>query len=1106
VIEHAVPLSPLQEGLLFHALHGDEPQAGDAYQVQFTLDFDGPVDAGAMRAATECLLRRHAYLRSGFRGGPGSGTASGSGDSGTASGGPSQFIADEVAAPWRELDLSGLQPAEQEAELDRVLAADRAEPFDLARPPLLRCTLVDLGAAGSRLLLTNHHILLDGWAHRRMVDELLALYESGGDDSALPPAPPHHCYTGWLEGLDRADGERAWRDRLGTCEGPTLLAAEAPADPQPGPDASAAPAPRRRLLRTLPKEITERLNERCSSHGWSLNTVVQGVWALALLAVTGREDVLFGGVLTGSEAAFPGAGAMLGYFVNILPVRANPRPAETLTGMLARLEAEQSAMAAHRHLGLGDVRRASGLGGELFDTLAVLEPAPFDPAREPAAKRLGITAAEHREGNHYPYSFSVVPGETLLLRGDFDPARVAPADAEALLERVELLLRTVADDPERTVASVELTTEDERRLLLGDWNDTRRDVPPRTLAALFEQRVADVPDSTALVYGDNAMSYAELDQRANRLARVLAARGIGPEQIVALALPRSAEMIVSLLAVTKAGAAYLPIDPAYPADRIAFMVEDSRPALLITLSEVELPDGGPQRLVLDGPGTAEQAGAQDSAPLTDADRAAPLTADHPAYVIYTSGSTGTPKGVVVTHRGLAAFAESEVERFAVTGQSRVLQFSSPSFDAAVLEVCMAFRAGAALLVPPRGPLVGSALMDVLTERKVTHALIPPAALAGVPDAELPDFQCLIVGGDACPDDLVARWAPGRRMVNAYGPTETTVVATTSAPLTPPAASGTGAAAPGTAADRTVSDGTAGSPPIGTPIADTRVRVLDAALRLVPPGVPGELYVAGAGVARGYLGRPELTAQRFVADPYGPPGSRMYRTGDLVRWERDGNLRFLGRLDDQVKVRGFRIELGEIEAVLRTHASVDQAVVTVRTDGAESGDGTAEGADSVESGAGSGHERVVAYVVPAAGEIPDARALRDHVAAALPEYMVPAAVTVLERLPLTPSGKVDRRALPAPDSLADGGHGRPPATDTEKALCEAFSNVLGGAEVDADSDFFTIGGDSILTIKLIGQARRSGIKLSPRDVFEHKTVESLAAMVDARAEQTATGEG
>jgi amino acid adenylation domain-containing protein len=623
------------------------------------------------------------------------------------------------------------------------------------------------------------------------------------------------------------------------------------------------------------------------------------------------------------------------------------------------------------------------------------------------------------------------------------------------------------------VPSGEIDTlpESERTRVLVDWNDTARPVAAVTLAELFEAQAERAPDRPAVRSDREVLSYAGLDARANRLAHALIARGAGPERIVALALPRSVDIVVAQLAVLKTGAAFLPVDPAYPAERISFMLDDARPVLVVTLAGLAPDRPGPrgdETVRLDDEATIRAIGEMPDRAPVDADRTAPVRLAQPAYVIYTSGSTGRPKGVVVSHEGLASFSAAAVDHYGVRPGDRVLEFSSPSFDASVLELCISLPAGAALVVPPPGPLLGQQLADVLTRQRVTHALIPPAALATVPAREaaggLPEFRTVIVGGDACPDELAARWAPGRRMINSYGPTEATVVSTWSDPLSP------GQAAP-----------------IGRPIWNTRVYVLDDALRPVPAGVPGELYVTGPGLARGYLGHPGLTAERFIACPFGEAGERMYRTGDLVRWT-PGGLEFVGRADGQVKIRGFRVEPGEIEAVLARHPGVAEAVVIARPDG-------------------DGPKRLVAYVVPGPGAPVSPARLRKHTADVLPDYMVPAAFVVMDEWPLSPNGKLDRRALPAPDWGAAGdGEYVPPRTDAERAVAGIWAEVLGAGRVGAHDDFFALGGDSILSVHVVSRIGAAfGVQIPARAVFDTRTVAGLAAMLPAEAGPVRTGD-
>ena len=587
--------------------------------------------------------------------------------------------------------------------------------------------------------------------------------------------------------------------------------------------------------------------------------------------------------------------------------------------------------------------------------------------------------------------------------------------------------------------------------------DLHRDVPVTVLPELFTAQAARTPDAVAVESGGVSWSYAELDARSSRLARYLVGLGVGPERLVAVALPKSLEMLAAVLAVSKAGAAYLPIDPWYPADRIGFMLTDSGPGLLITdqATSAWLPESDVAVLDLDDSAVLEAVARLDDRGFGDADRISPLLPGHPAYVIYTSGSTGRPKGVVVSHVGLASLSASLIRSFEIGPESRVAQVASLSFDAAVMDLMMALPAGAALVLPESRQLAGEMLAEALTALRASHALVGPASLAGAAPAQLPTLECLIVGGEACPGEVVAEWSVGRRMFNAYGPTEVTVCVTTSGPM-----SGVDV------------------PPIGKPIVNARVYVLNERLEEVPPGVPGEMYLAGPGLARGYLNQAALTAQRFVACPF-VAGERMYRTGDLAQWREDGELDYLGRVDQQVQVRGFRIEPGEIEAVLAAQPGVAQAVVVAREDR-------------------PGDQRLAGYVVPTPGSRVDPAEIRAAAAKALPVYMVPAAVVVLDALPLSVNGKLDRKALPAPKFAA--GTGREPSTPAEEILCELFAEVLGVDRVGVDDSFFDLGGHSLLVARLISRVRSVlGVELEIRTVFDHPTVQVLAKSLDDAGE-------
>ncbi|MFI0716533.1 amino acid adenylation domain-containing protein [Streptomyces inhibens] len=572
-----------------------------------------------------------------------------------------------------------------------------------------------------------------------------------------------------------------------------------------------------------------------------------------------------------------------------------------------------------------------------------------------------------------------------------------------------------------------------------------------TLAELWERTVRSRPSSPSIVSNGEILSYDEVNARANRLARLLLDEGAGPGRLVALALPRSSHMVISVLAVAKAGAVFLPVDVNHPRERISYLLADAGPALLCTIRGAvpKLPaDIGVPQLVLDSAKRTAMLNALPDTDITEDERGGPLAATNLAYVIYTSGSTGRPKGVALTSAGLPALAAAKVATMQVTEDSRVLQFASPSFDAYVTELLAAFTAGATLVVPGTDALAGDPLQKALQDGRVSHAVLPPAAVATMSPDAVPDLRVLVVAGEACPAGLAEQWAPGRRLVNAYGPTEGTVCATMTGPLAQ--------------TDEVT---------IGRPIPGVSVHILDDELLPVAVGEIGELYLSGAGLARGYLNRPDLTAQRFVANPFAADGERMYRTGDLASMRADGDILFHGRIDDQVELRGFRIELGEVEYVLSQHPDVAQAVAVLRT-------GTADG------------PQLLAYVVPKHGTTPAAGELREHAGRFLPDYMVPSIYATIDAIPLTPSGKTDRAALPEPVKTTRPA-GQQPRTPAEKILSDIFRDLFDLVEIDVRSNFFELGGNSLLAVDLIQQAQEAGLVLLPRTVFDHPTIEQLA---------------
>ncbi|MFF9089436.1 amino acid adenylation domain-containing protein [Streptomyces sp. NPDC014991] len=1076
-ISAVLPLSPLQQGLLF--LSSYDRAATDHYVLQFTADIqgDGTDLERRLRAASAALLRRHPNLRACFRH--------------RRNGEPVQIVlrADDVEPAWSVHDLTHLPAAERPAAADRLAREDRRRRIDPARPPLMRFALVRLGERSHRLVWSVHHILVDGWSLPLAVRELTLLAgEPGapgradatggttagtGDDHGPLPAPaPFGSFLAWLGTRDKAAAQAAWAGLLRGLDGPVRAAPDATGTGEPPAEAEAV----------LPRAHTAALLGWARAQGLTLNSVVQGCWALLLGRLTGREDVVFGAVTSGRPAEVPDVESMIGLFANTLPVRADVRPERPASELFRELARQQVAMMPHEHLPLAEVQAACGIQGELFDAVLAFQNYPLD--EEELRRHSGgtVSAARVHAATHYPLHLTVLPGDSLRLRLSYRASALGegPGAAQGLLDRLVRILGEVADTPDAPLAHLGALSPAEEHRVLTEWSgvphpaapDTRPGAGGRadTIPGRFAVRAARTPDAVAVTgHGGVRLTYRELDERSERLARVVAGHGAGPECLVAVALPRGAELIVAVLAVLKAGAAYLPLEPAHPAERIAHTLRDARPTLLLTTTDVRLPapaadHPGPLRIDLD-------TDAVDAAPAT-APRPA-LTPDHPAYVIYTSGSTGRPKGVVVAHRNVVRLLDRTDRWFRFRPDDVWTLFHSIAFDFTVWELWGALLYGGRLVVVPhdvaRSP---DAFLDLLAAEHVTVLNQTPSAFYQLmrADADRPRELALrhvVFGGEALDigrlTDWYARHPHTPRLVNMYGITETTVHVSYQELDRDLAAAGVGSV-------------------IGRAIPGLRVYVLDNALRPVPAGVPGELYVAGPGLARGYLGRAALTAGRFVACPYGTPGERMYRTGDLGRWRPDGTLVHLGRADEQVQLRGFRIELGEIATVLGRHPRLAEVAVVAREDR-------------------PGDPRLVAYVVPHEpdGDLSDrelSATVRAFAVERLPDHMVPAGVVRLPALPLTANGKLDRRALPAPAYTTSA---RAPRTREESALCAVFAAVLGLERVGADDDFFALGGHSLLATRIVNRVRAElGAELEVRDLFEAPSPAALAGRLRAAA--------
>ncbi|MFI6216824.1 non-ribosomal peptide synthase/polyketide synthase [Nocardia brasiliensis] len=1029
------PLTSMQSGLLFHQVLAG---AGfDAYHMQVVFGLAGAVEPERMRAAGQGLLDRYPNLRVGF-------VTDGHGDS-------VQAVLEGVELPWRVVDLRDTAASARGAALDRLLDEDRRTHFDVTRPPLLRLTLVRMTDERCELILTAHHVLLDGWSLPLLLRDLLHLYGSGGDQTALPQPPAYQEFLKWWHRRDSRAARQAWAEELDGVTEPTLLA---------GNDSGAADGVAHVAV-PLSAATTAGLNRRATELGVTLNTVVQAGWGMLLAATTGRRDVLTGATVSGRPPAIPGVDAMVGLFINTVAVRVRFGARDTIADLLRSLQARQVALLDHHHIGLTEIHQVTGLN-VLFDTLIGFESYPVDQSGiGAAAGTSGITIADLHpySPSHYPLTFIANGGPVLDLHLEYRTDAFGRSEVEALAARLVRIFEQVVRDPEMPVVAIDLLGAAERQSVLRRWNSAVAAVPEGTIADQFRARVAGHPDAVAVVCADTELSYRDLDLRSERLARVLVSTGVGPDSVVAVALPRSAELLVTLLAVLKAGGGYLPIDPAYPSDRLAFILSDAGPTVLVTdhAAAAALPHSETPRLYLDTLDTGQQ--------LDGSDLPTTVRPDNLAYVIYTSGSTGVPKGVAITHRNVLSFAAQPVWQGGA--HEAVLLHSSIAFDASTYEIWVPLLGGGRVVVAPPERTDIAALGRMMPAHGVTAAFITTRLFELFIDhcpAALGALRQVWAGGEELPARVLARAlrvCPETRVVNGYGPTETTTFATCRG-------------------FESVDGGVDAVVPIGAALANMRAFVLDPWLRPAPIGVTGELYLAGGQLGRGYHGRPGATAAQFVADPFDPAGGRLYRTGDVVRWNSTGELEYVGRVDDQVKVRGFRIEPGEVETALAQHPSVSHAVVIARDTGV-------------------GGKQLIGYAVAAdPADRLDGAQLREFVAGRLPEYMVPAAVLVLERMPLTANGKLDRAALPVPELWSTVPY-RAPGTERERVLSALFGEVLGRDRIGLDDNFFELGGHSLLATRLISRIRvELGVEVPIRAVFDAPTVARLAQRLDPAA--------
>ncbi|MET9550432.1 amino acid adenylation domain-containing protein [Streptomyces sp. NPDC006627] len=1078
-----LPLSYGQRRLwIINQMDGPSP----TYNIPVAARLAGAVDVDAMGAALRDLLARHEVLRTVF---------------GVADGEPYQRILDSDTLDW-ELTVADVEPD----GLAEAVAGAKAYTFDLAAEPPVRAWLFRAGPEEQVLVVVVHHIAGDGWSWAPLARDVSTAYEArrAGRAPQWEPLPVQYAdYALWQREVlgDSQDPESLLSQQVAYWRGTLAGVPEELGLPFDRTRPAIASHRGHRVPLDVPADVHARLAQVARAEGVTMFMVLHGALSVLLSRIGAGTDIPIGSAIAGrTDEALDD---LIGYFVNTFVLRTDLAGDPTFREVLERVR--EAGLGAFAHPDVPFERLVEELAPArsmarhpLFQVMlllqnneqAVLDLEGVDARRgAPAARSAGapaeavvkfdldvsVTELYDAEGAPAGMRGSLVAAADL-----FDPESV-----ERIAERLSRVLAALAADPGVRLGEVDVLGEGERTRMLTEWNATEAEVPDATVVELFEAQAARTPDAVALVHGGMELTYAELDARANRLARHLAGRGIGPETVVAAVFERTVDLVVALLGVIKSGAAYLPIDPAYPADRIAYVIADSGAVSVLTSEELDArPAEAGQRpqapvILLDSAEVTEVLAGLADGPLTDGERTAALRPEHPMWVIYTSGSTGRPKGVIVEHRAIVNFLSAMQDRFALGADDRLLAVSTHGCDMAGFEFYLPFLNGASMVLASQEQVLDPwALRSLIrtTGANIVHAT--PSLWRGlIADADDPvDWTGVraMIGAEALPSDL-ARTLLARTptLTNLYGPTETTVWST--------------------AAELAGEDADAMS--IGGPIGNTQVYVLDEALAPVPPGVAGDLYIGGKSVARGYLGRPDLTAGRFVAGPFGEPGARMYRTGDVVRWTADGDLHYVGRSDDQVKIRGFRVELGEIEAALASHPSVGQAVALVREDT-------------------PGDQRLVVYVVSnraaAEGEEPEsaadriAREARGLAQDRLPGYMVPSAVVPIDRLPLMPNGKLDRKALPVPQGGVVDEAANWAVTSFEDHMCEAFAQVLGRPDVGVDDDFFALGGHSLLAVRLVEALRERGVTIAVRDLFAAPTVGELMKRMSLSSIRDALG--
>ncbi len=1027
-------LSPMQQGMLFHSIYS--PASGTYFE-QTQTEINGPLNVEAFASAWKTVVERNAILRTAF-------VWEGVDD-------PVQVVLNDVDFNIDFYDWRGKTADQIAAEYKVAIAHDRQTGFELTQAPLMRVLLFQVDDEAFKMVWSHHHLLFDGWSQPLLMGELLALYQAYDKNQPidLPHRPEFRDYIDWLENQDTAQAEQYWKDMLAGFTSPTPLIPDYTILQISGDYAISHGV-------MLDQDFSDRLFAFAKETGVTLNTLVQGAWSFLLSRYSNERDVTFGATVSGRPPELPGAEAMIGLFINTLPVRVDVNPQNTIINWLKAHQARQVESRRFEYSSLVQIKKWTGIPGDrnLFDSILVFESYPTEEMAR-GKQEITVDQKEHFSRTNFPLTFVCSPGKQVGFEIAYEKDLFSEPVINRMLEHIQLVLKTFVEKPNAHLGEIDLLTNSEKQKIFAEWLGPNVPFPQdKTAHQVFEEIVEAYPDNVALYFQGQHLTYKELNERANQTARYVKKLGLGQEQLVAVCMDRSMDMVVAALGVIKAGGAYVPIDPNYPDERIEYMLLDSGAQIVLTHERLKNRLGTFEGRVIALDAEWETITAEDTSNPHYA-----VFPENLMYIIYTSGSTGKPKGTQLQHRGLVNFIQTEAAYFGATPESQILQFASFSFDASVGEIFKALMTGATLHVAPREMLLSADdLIKYLIQQKISIVTLPPSLLASLDDVELPDLKTLVSVGEACDWSLVKRWSTGRRFINGYGPTESTIGAIWT-----------------TVSERDINTAT---PPIGRTIDNLQVYLLDADLNPVPVGVQGQIYIGGVGLARGYWNRPDLTADRFVPNPFNKTnGERLYKTGDLARYLPDGRLVFEGRCDFQVKLRGYRIELGEIESRLDDLDHIRESVVIAREDGAQ--------------------KYLTAYLVPMNNDKIDTAQVAAHLKETLPDYMVPSAFVVLENFPLTPNGKVDRKALPAPDqSDIVTAEYVAPRTPTEELIVGIIQDVLHLDRVSIYDSFFDLGGHSLLATQVLSRLREAfDVEFPLALVFESPTAAEMAPKID-----------